>query len=60
MDDCVSLDVHAISELKDKGFAPTDDAKKYCYKADDTGNYSKCCIFTYVCRYTYTCILILH
>ena len=42
MDDSVSLDIHAISELKDKGFVSTDDAPKYSYKADDAGNYSEC------------------
>lgn len=40
VDDSVSLDIHAISELKDKGVASTDDASKYCYKADNDGNYS--------------------
>ena len=41
MDDSVSLDVHAINELKDKGFAATDDTAKYCYTADSSGNYSE-------------------
>ena len=46
VDDSVSLDVHAINELKDKGFPATDDSAKYCYTADSSGNYSE--IF---CRY---------
>lgn len=48
MDDSVNLDVHAISELKDKGFVSTDDAPKYSYKADDSGNYSECCMYLIV------------
>jgi len=42
VDDSVTLDVHAINELKDKGFAVTDDSSKYHYTADSSGNYSKC------------------
>ena len=41
VDDSVSLDVHAINELKDKGFAATDDSSKYHYTADNTGHYSE-------------------
>lgn len=41
MDDSVSLDVHAINELKDKGFTATDDSPKYRYTADSSGNYSE-------------------
>jgi len=29
----VSLDVHSINELKDKGVKPTDDSSKYDYEA---------------------------
>lgn len=43
VDDSISLDVHAINELKDKGFVATDDAPKYQYTADSSGNYSKKC-----------------
>ena len=31
VDDSVSLDVHAINELKNKGFAAIDDLSKYHY-----------------------------
>lgn len=33
VEDTLSLDVHAINELKEKGFNPTDDSIKYNYKA---------------------------
>lgn len=46
VDDAVSLDVHAINELKDKGFNATDDAPKYCYTADSSGNYSELSVVT--------------
>ncbi len=32
-EDHVSLDVHSINELKDKGVKPTDDSSKYDYSA---------------------------
>ena len=41
VDDRLSLDVHAISELQDKGFKPTDDLPKYSYTANDNG-YGMC------------------
>ena len=41
VDDEVNLDVHAISELQNKGVPPTDDSPKYRYTADEHGNYSK-------------------
>ncbi|XP_062502004.1 alanine--tRNA ligase, cytoplasmic-like [Corticium candelabrum] len=40
VDDAVNLDVHAISELRDKGVALTDDSYKYGYKADENGEYN--------------------
>jgi alanyl-tRNA synthetase len=39
VDDAVNLDVHAISELRSKGVALTDDSFKYSYKADSNGEY---------------------
>ncbi|CAL1544361.1 unnamed protein product [Lymnaea stagnalis] len=39
-EDLISLDVHALTDLKDKGVPPTDDAHKYSYQADQNGNYS--------------------
>lgn len=33
MDDQINLDVHAITELQNKGVKPTDDSHKYNYKA---------------------------
>ena len=33
VEDTLSLDVHAINELKEKGFNPTDDSIKYNYQA---------------------------
>ena len=33
VEDTISLDVHAINELNEKGFNPTDDSIKYNYKA---------------------------
>ena len=41
IDDSLNLDIHAISELKSKGFPPTNDQPKYNYTADDSGKYSK-------------------
>ena len=41
VDDSINLDVHAISELKSKGFPPTNDLPKYNYTADASGKYSK-------------------
>ncbi len=32
-EDTISLDVHSITELKDKGVAPTNDSTKYLYEA---------------------------
>ena len=40
--DSISLDVHAIAELKDKGVLPTNDLFKYNYAADESGCYSEC------------------
>ena len=39
--DSISLDVHAIAELKEKGVPSTNDAFKYNYVADDRGCYSE-------------------
>lgn len=39
--DSISLDVHAIAELKEKGVPPTNDMFKYNYVADDRGSYSE-------------------
>jgi len=33
-EDTVSLDVHSINELKEKGVAPTNDSSKYLYEAE--------------------------
>jgi len=40
-EDTLALDVHAISELKDKGFSATDDSPKYQYKSETTEKSSK-------------------
>ena len=40
-EDTLSLDVHAINELKEKGFAPTNDAPKYNYKNEVVDKNSK-------------------
>ncbi len=37
----VTLDIHAIAELKEKKVAFTDDKPKYCYTSDDQANYGK-------------------
>ena len=37
----ISLDVHAIAELKEKGVPTTNDAFKYNYVADENGCYSE-------------------
>ena len=39
VDDRLSLDVHAISELQSQGFKPTNDLPKYSYEADAQGKY---------------------
>jgi len=36
-EDTLSLDVHALNELKSRGFAPTDDSPKYEYTAEGEG-----------------------
>lgn len=41
IDDRIMLDVHAISDLQNRGVPPTDDSPKHNYTADDEGNYSK-------------------
>ena len=41
MGESISLDVHAIAELKEKGVPPTNDAFKYNYVADENGCYSE-------------------
>ena len=33
--DGINLDVHAIAELKERGFPPTSDAPKYNYESKD-------------------------
>lgn len=38
-EDLCSLDVHALDELKTKGFAQTDESSKYNYTKDADGNY---------------------
>ena len=38
VDDQIGLDVHAINELKDKGFKATDDSPKYKYQANESGS----------------------
>ena len=38
-EDTLSLDVHAINELKEKGFKPTDDSIKYNYHAKSDAEY---------------------
>lgn len=40
VDDKTILDIHAISDLQNRGISPTDDLPKYSYTADDNGNYS--------------------
>ena len=37
----VTLEVHSISELQDRGIPPTDDSPKYQYTADQGGQYSE-------------------
>ncbi|XP_059156617.1 alanine--tRNA ligase, cytoplasmic-like [Physella acuta] len=39
-EDLISLDVHSLTDLKDRNIPPTDDASKYAYEADDQGNYT--------------------
>ncbi|KAL5022486.1 hypothetical protein ScPMuIL_001641 [Solemya velum] len=39
MDDQVSLDVHSISELNNRGVPATDDLPKFNYTADEQGHY---------------------
>ncbi|XP_002160302.3 alanine--tRNA ligase, cytoplasmic [Hydra vulgaris] len=39
VEDIYSLDVHAIDELKTKGFVQTDESPKYNYEKDEHGNY---------------------
>jgi len=39
IDDLVSLDVHAISELQKRGLPVTDDLPKYNYSVNDNGEY---------------------
>ena len=67
VDDSVSLDVHAINELKDKGFPATDDSAKYCYTADSSGNYSeifcryllcRVCVCLFVCVCVCVCLCV--
>lgn len=38
--DEINLNVHAISDLQNRGIPPTDDMPKYNYTADDSGNYT--------------------
>ncbi|VDI01856.1 alanyl-tRNA synthetase [Mytilus galloprovincialis] len=40
IDDRIMLDVHAISDLQNRGVPPTDDSPKHNYTADDEGNYN--------------------
>ncbi|CAG2248862.1 AARS [Mytilus edulis] len=40
IDDRIMLDVHAISDLQNRGVPPTDDSPKHSYTADDDGNYN--------------------
>jgi hypothetical protein len=40
LEDHISLDVHSIDELKNKGVKPTDDHFKYIYSANKEGEYS--------------------
>ena len=40
LEDHISLDVHSIDELKNKGVKPTDDHFKYNYKANSDGDYT--------------------
>lgn len=42
-EDLCSLDVHALDELKTKGFAQTDESSKYNYTKDADGNYGEYC-----------------
>lgn len=46
IDDRIMLDVHAISDLQNRGVPPTDDSPKHNYTADDEGNYSKIKLLT--------------
>ncbi len=39
VEDTINLDVHAINELKEKGFKPSTDIIKYNYEAVDNNNY---------------------
>ncbi|KAK3603819.1 hypothetical protein CHS0354_042820 [Potamilus streckersoni] len=40
VNDQINLDVHAISDLRNRGFPPTDDLPKYNYTADSQGHYT--------------------
>lgn len=51
MNDQINLDVHAISDLRNRGFPPTDDLPKYNYTADSQGHYSE---YFIVNQYNYT------
>lgn len=39
--DLIGLDVHAISDLQNRGVPTTDDAPKYKYQATENGKYCK-------------------
>jgi len=41
VDELVGLDVHAISELQNRGLPVTDDSLKYNYSVDDNGLYGQ-------------------
>lgn len=41
VEDTIALDVHSINELKEKGFAPTDDSPKHIYEAESSNKDSK-------------------
>eukprot|EP00092_Neocalanus_flemingeri_P029292 GFUD01031804.1.p1 GENE.GFUD01031804.1~~GFUD01031804.1.p1 ORF type:complete len:1403 (+),score=482.68 GFUD01031804.1:67-4275(+) len=40
-EDTLALDVHAINDLKEKGFAPTDDSPKHVYQSETADKSSK-------------------
>lgn len=49
VDDQISLDVHSINELNNRGVSATDDMSKYDYTADDQGHYGWCFCQISVC-----------
>ena len=54
-EDLVGLDVHAVSELGNKGLSPTHDLPKFSYTANDKGEYG---MYVYVCVCVCVCVCV--